>query len=87
MPTGRRSSCARARGPRARMLPRRQIAQPAAQVNVVPELGCDHTRQAQVHDDPPGRESAGSGPARHARGRSPRDRTSLSRASDSGLRS
>ena len=37
-------------------LPRGQVAEAAAAEDVVPELGRDHAGQAQVEDEPGGRE-------------------------------
>ena len=52
-------------------LPGRQVAQAAAEEDVVPELGRDDAGQAQVHDDPLGRDPRDTGPGRRARGATP----------------
>ena len=44
-----------------RGLPRRQVAEAAAEIDVVPELGRDDAGQAHVEDEPPGRDPRDAG--------------------------
>ena len=71
-------------GPLRRALPGGQVAEAAAAVEVVPELGRDDAGQADVVDEPRAGVIRGSASARRAGGRRPRGRSSRSRGATRG---